>query len=260
MSVAAPVGTDRFPLAGVYLREAGYEFLSVLRMPAFAIPSLAFPAVFYVLFALVLPGQWGPVDKGVYLLATYSVFGVIGPALFGFGVGVAMERQAGWLALKRASPMPIGAWFFAKIAMSLLFGLLVVLILSALALIGGVRMPVPTWLTLLGVLVAGTLPFCALGLLIGSAARAQAAVAIVNLVYLPMSLLSGLWVPLMVFPEWLQRFAVVLPPYHLADMALAVVGIGESRPWLAFAVLGGCTVVFLLLARVVQRRRDNDAH
>ncbi len=171
-----------------------------------------------------------------------------------------MERQAGWFALKRASPMPIGAYFFAKIAMSLLFGLLVVLILTALALIGGVRIPVLAWLTLLGVLTAGTLPFCALGLLIGSAARAQAAVAIVNLVYLPMSLLSGLWVPLMVFPDWLQRFAVVMPPYHLADVALAAVGIGESRPWLALAVLGGCTVIFLLLARALQRRRDADAN
>jgi len=36
--------------------EAWYELLRVLRTPAFAIPSLAFPVVFYVLFAVVLPG------------------------------------------------------------------------------------------------------------------------------------------------------------------------------------------------------------
>ena len=38
-----------------------------------------------------------------YLLATYATFGVIGAALFGFGVGVAVERGQGWMLLKRAS-------------------------------------------------------------------------------------------------------------------------------------------------------------
>jgi len=63
--------------------EAWFEFLRVLRTPAFAIPSLAFPVVFYVLFAILLPGQWGDYQKSAYLLATYGAFGVIGPALFG---------------------------------------------------------------------------------------------------------------------------------------------------------------------------------
>ncbi len=58
-------------------------------------PTLAFPLVFYVMFALVLPGQWGGYQKATYLLATYGVFGVIGPSLFGFGVGLAIERAAG---------------------------------------------------------------------------------------------------------------------------------------------------------------------
>ena len=76
----------------IYLLEAGFEVLRMLRTPMFAIPSLAFPLVFYVLFALVLPGQWREYDKAIFMLATYGTFGVIGPALFGFGVGLAMER------------------------------------------------------------------------------------------------------------------------------------------------------------------------
>ena len=82
--------------------EAWFEVLRVLRTPAFAIPSLAFPVVFYVLFAILLPGQWGGYQKSAYLLATYGAFGVIGPALFGFGVGLAIERENGWLELKRS--------------------------------------------------------------------------------------------------------------------------------------------------------------
>ena len=44
--------------------------------------------------------------------------------------------------------------------------------------------------------VLGVLPFCAMGLFVGSLVSGQAAPAIVNLIYLPMAFLSGLWVPM----------------------------------------------------------------
>jgi len=238
----------------VYLGEAAAEFLKVWRTPAFALPTLLLPAGFYLLFALVLPGEWKGFDRATYLLATYGVFGIMGPALFGFGVGVAQERENGWLDLKRVAPMPVAAYFFGKIAMSMLFALVVVLLLSALALAGGVRIPPLQWLGLGALLVVAPLPFCALGLMIGSSARAPAAVAIVNLVYLPLSLLSGLWMPIQVFPQWLQAFAEWLPPRPLAVMALDVVGAGEAD-WLAGTLkLVGWTALFLGVAVWLHRR------
>lgn len=234
----------------IFLLESGYELLKLLRAPAFALPTLAFPVVFYLMFAIVLPGQWGGYSKSTYLLATYGVFGVIGPALFGFGVGLAMERQQGLLELKRVSPMPTGAYFFAKIAMSLGFGLAIVLLLSAVAFgLGGVRMPVSTWLLLVAALLLGTLPFSALGLWIGTLVKGQGAVAIVNLIYLPMSLLSGLWFPIFLFPALLQKLAVLWPSWHLAQLALGVVGQIEDVFWLTHvAALLLMTSLFLSLA------------
>lgn len=237
-------------LPAIYLREAWFELLRTWRTPAFSLPTLAFPLVFYVMFAVVLPGQWAGVQKSAYLLATYGTFGVMGPALFGFGVGLALERQNGWLELKRVSPMPIGAYFFAKIVASLVFGLAVVLLLSAAAIgLGGVRIAPLDWLLLVAVLLLGSLPFCAIGLWIGSLARGQGAVGIVNLVYLPMSVLSGLWIPLFAFPALLQTLAVLWPSWHLAQMALGVVGQVQDVDYLKHAgVLVAMTCVFLSLA------------
>jgi ABC-2 type transport system permease protein len=236
--------------------EAWYEFLRVLRTPAFAIPSLAFPVVFYVLFAVLLPGKWGDYEKSAYLLATYGAFGVIGPALFGFGVGLAIEREQGWLEIKRVSPMPAMAYFLAKIFMSLVFGLAVVCLLSVAAIgFGGVRIEPLVWLQLVAVLLLGTAPFCALGLLIGTLVKGQAAVAIVNLVYLPMSVLSGLWMPLFAFPALVQKLAVVWPAWHLAQMALGVIGQVQGVNYLLHAVvLAGMTAVLLALAALRMRR------
>ena len=243
-------------LVRIQALEAWCELLRVLRTPAFAIPSLAFPVVFYVLFALVLPGQWGGYQKASYLLATYGVFGVIGPALFGFGVGLAIEREKGWLELKRVSPMPTFVYFIAKIAMSLVFGLAVVCLLTVAAVgFGGVRMPVTVWLLLVATLMLGTLPFCALGLWIGTLVKGQAAVAVVNLVYLPLSVLSGLWIPLFAFPAVLQKMAVLWPSWHLAQMALGVVGQVQDVHYARHAVvLLATTVVFLVLAALRLRK------
>lgn len=251
LSARAPRPADRL---AIHLREAGGEFLKVWRTPAFALPTLVLPAAFYLMFALLLPGQWGSLDRASYLLATYGVFGIMGPALFGFGVGVAQERENGWLDLKRVSPMPVSAYFFGKIAMSMLFAALVFLLLSALAFAGGVRIAPLAWIALGLLLTVGTLPFCAIGLLIGVAARAAPAVAFVNLVYLPMALLSGLWMPLQVFPPWLQALGEWLPPRPLAEMALSLVGVG-SGDWLQGTLqLAGWTALCLLLAAGLHRR------
>ena len=76
-----------------------------------------------------------------YLLATMGCYGIIGVALFGFGVGVATERGQGWLEVKRASPMPVPAYFAGRVAMCMLFSFIVFLTLFTLGVaFGGVRL------------------------------------------------------------------------------------------------------------------------
>lgn len=236
--------------------ETGHALLQVWRLPAFSVPTLLFPLMFYALFGLLLPSKTGNAAPALYLLATYGAFAVIGPALFGFGVGLALDEEMGWLRLKRVSPMPMAVHFIARVLTSMVFALAVVLALSALAAVaGGVRLEAGRWLLLWATMTLGALPFCAMGLLIGSLVPARGAVAVVNLVYLPMSVLSGLWFPITMFPEVMQRFALVLPAFHLGDLALTIVGLRQANVPLALAVLLGSGVLFLMLALAVQRRR-----
>lgn len=104
-------------------------------------------------------------------------------------------------------------------------------------------------LLLVAVLLLGTMPFCAIGLWIGTLVKGEAAVAVVNLVYLPMALMSGLWLPLFVFPAVIQKLAVLWPAWHLGQMALGVVGqVADVRYGLHAGVLLAMTVCFLSLA------------
>ena len=232
-----------------YALEAKYEFLRVLRTPAFAVPTLLFPPMFYLLFGLLL--NRGSSNAAHYLFATYSVFGVMAPSLFGFGVGVAIERERGWLALKRAAPMPPGAYLLAKLAMAMLFAAIIYAVLAGMAYgLGGVRLAAGQWLLLGIIAVFGVMPFCSLGLMIGSRANANAAPALVNLIYLPMAFLSGLWMPLTMLPGVIGQIAPLWPAYHLAQLALSTIGHGDGSSVLPHLVaLAGFTAACFAIAR-----------
>ncbi len=237
-----------------YTLEAKYEFLRVLRTPSAAFPTLMFPPLFYLLFGIVL--NHGSANAAHYLFATYSVFGLMAPSLFGFGVAVAIERERGWLALKRVAPMPPGAYLLAKLAMAMCFGAIIYAVLAIMAFgLGGVRMPALQWLQLAAIALLGVVPFCALGLMIGAKANANAAPAFVNLIYLPMAFLSGLWMPLAMLPKFIGQIAPVWPAYHLAQLALMAVGqvpaagIGGHLLWLA----GFSAICFAIARRWLMR-------
>jgi ABC-2 type transport system permease protein len=240
--------------AVIYLKEAKYEFLKNLRLRMYTVSVLSFPIMFYVLFGLVLNQHEsiGPTRVATYLIATYGTFGVMGASLFGTAAGLASDRGLGWLQVKRASPMPPFAYFAAKVVTSVIFSTIIVVALFALGFIfGGVRMPLGEGLRLLGTLMAGSLPFSAMGLALGYFTGPNSAPPTINLIYLPMSFCSGLWVPFMFLPSVVRHIALALPPYHLSQLALGVVGAGTHESAVThWEVLAAFTMICLGVARV----------
>jgi len=130
------------------------------------------------------------------------------------------------------------AMFFAAIVMATM--LAAALTLGHLALSAGQVLSV----ALIGIL--GSVPFCALGFLIGVWTTARSAPAFVNLVYLPMLHLSGLFYPL---PKALKAMAPFWPAYHVQRLVFGVVGLPtEGGAMTHIAVLAGVTVLCGVLA------------
>lgn len=232
-----------------YVEAAKYEFLGTLRVPAFTLPFLFMPGALYLLFGVLISGAFpadenAPANLATYVMSGWCAMAAMGPGIFGFGIALAMERDGGLLKLKRALPMPAGAALFAKMAMAMLFAALAVSSVAIAALAAGkVTIGLGSLLALVGVMILGSLPFCAIGLLIGAYFSGNASPAIANLVYLPGMWLSGLFFPL---PESLQPWAVIWPVFHLNQTALGAGGVSEftfvNPTWTA-AVLVAITVL-----------------
>ena len=211
-------------LPRIFRKETKYEFLKLLRTKSFSLATIGFPLMFYVLFGIANRNAYeGTVHIAKYMLGGYACFGLIGAALFGIGVGLAFEMSAGWLELKRASPMPVAAYLFAKCASAAAFGLIIVVLLTVIGTaFGGVHLTGFEFAKMLCLTVIGSISFASMGLLLALLVPSNAAAGIVNLIYLPMSFLSGLWMPIRFMPHWLQSFAPALPTYHLAQLMLSI--------------------------------------
>ena len=232
---------------GAYLTETRFELTRMIRNPGIAVPVLVLPMALYALFALLIAGEAinKDPDTGIFLFAAFSLMAVTMPALFGIGVTLALERDMGLLRLKRAQPAPPAAWVVAKIVSGLVLAVLaytpIVVVAFAtgkLALTGG------QVAALSGALLVGTIPFTALGLMIGSLFSGSAAPAWANLVYLPGCYLSGMFFPL---PKSMYWQAPIWPQFHVEQFAMHAAGITKFQYeplTMSIAAMLGYTVLF----------------
>ncbi len=248
---------------GIFVREARYEFIRLLRTRSFALSVIGFPVVFYIFFGIIMNRgqQIGNVSVAKYMLASYAVFGMVGAALFGIGVGLSSELAAGWLDLKRASPMPPLAYVLAKCCSSMTFGILIVSMLTLIGLTAGhVSLSFIEFARMIGLTVVGVIPFACMGMALALLVPFTSAPGIANMIYLPMSFCGGLWLPIMFLPHFLQKLAVVLPTYHLAQLMLDVFGFRSAGTTIShWSGLLGFTLLMLGLAAIAQRRLEQNS-
>jgi len=230
-----------------YAQEAMYESLRMLRAPAFSIGLLVVPILVYLFFGVVLSAPVIAKNAGIgrYLFSGFSTLAIMGPALFGVGCTLALEREGGLLRLKRAWPAPNGAYLIAKIATAMAFAIVLMILMVLTAVLSGkAHLSGTQFLALSLAMIAGSIPIAALGLFIGAHSSGSAAPAFVNIIYLPQLWLSGLFIPL---PKFLEPWALIWPAFHVNQVALAAAGVREFifvPPWMSIGILAGVTVLF----------------
>jgi len=159
---------------------------------------------------------------------------LLGSGIWGVGFAVVQARQKKLLKRFMATPMKKSHYLLAFILSRLVF-----LFVEVVALIGfgwlvfgvGVR---GSWLLLAGLTVLGSLAFAGLGLLVASRARTIEGVSgLMNLVMLPMWILSGTFFSYARFPDAMIPFVKALPLTDLNDALRAVMIDGASPAQIA---------------------------
>lgn len=241
-----------------FVAQCKAEGLRIIRSPFFLLFSILMPLGFYFLFTSLNGADTliGDVPWGAYSLMSLTAFSIIGTAVGQLGIRIAYERKDGWLRQLRLTPLSTTAWIGAKLASHLIIHLLIILIIfPAAAFSFGLELAPWQWVGSALWLLLGSLPFLALGALIGTLRSTDAAMAISNILHMGISIAGGLWMPLATLPAWLQSIGQWLPSYRYASGAWTMIS-GNLPQWLDFLLLLSYGFIFVVLSSYIMNKRE----
>jgi ABC-2 type transport system permease protein len=231
------------------------EQLTFWRSREAAIFVFLFPPLLFVLLASVFGD--GTVDgepTSTYLVAGLIAYAAANTALGGLAITLVIRREYGILKRLRSTPLPAPLYLTTVLISNLFIVVLQSFVVVALG-IGLFDAQLPeNWPSFLLALALGAASFAGLGLAIAALVRSgEAIAAVVNVIILPMSFLSGSFGPADSLPEALEVLADALPLGYLIDLVLGayVDGAAVWEDPTAIAVL----VVWGAAGYVLARRR-----
>ncbi|MDO5503560.1 MAG: ABC transporter permease [Actinomycetia bacterium] len=241
------------PTARRILAQTRFEAMSMLRngeqfLVSILLPLLAMLVLSFSPFPDLAEPRINVVAPGVLALAVVSM------AFTGQAIATGFDRRYGVLRLLGVTPLGRGGLIIGKTLAVLLFYVLQLLILGGVALAIGWRPDLGGLVPLLITIVIGVLCFVALAMLIAGTMRAEAVLAVANLLWV-VFLGLGLVIPTDVLPGALSAIATWLPSGLLGDAARAasLEGAWPWLPWLGLLLWG---VFAGLLARRLFRWSD----
>lgn len=177
--------------------------------------TYVFPLFFFFMFASLFGGAKNPGEM-LRVISLVLTLGVLGSGFFGAGITMVQEREEN--ILRRFKVTPAGA---LPILLAVLTSGLVAYLPLVAVIVGlthfWLHVPLPSRLSEVVIFSAvGLLAFRGIGVLIACVVRTvQESSAVINVIYMPMLMLSGAMLPLQFLPPWLQTVTAFLPSYYL---------------------------------------------
>ena len=160
--------------------------------------------------------------------------------------------------------MPPLAYLLAKCVTAMAFGVIIVTLLTRhrASASAASKSRSSNSLRMIGLTIVGSIPFACMGLLLALLVPFNAAPGIANMIYLPMSFLGGLWIPIEVLPHRHSRSS---PPSCPPTTSRSSCSASSTTPRCRHAPAAtgsaslGFTALMLGIAAITFNRREQNA-
>ena len=203
-----------------------YQLKLALREPVWMIIMMIQPLLYLALFAPLLDpithsAGFPPGDAWqVFVPGLLIQLGIFGSMFVGFGL--IAEVRYGTVERMRVTPASRFGLLLGRVMRDALVLLVQAVLLTLVAVIFGLRVPAIGALITVGIVILLGVSLSALSYAAGLWLKSEDALApLLNMVSVPVLLLSGIMLPMTFGPRWLQQIAKLNPFSHVVDGARA---------------------------------------
>lgn len=220
----------------------------IIRNLPFLFFSLLMPAGFYILFTkIVMSGTPKEVQQfsGDYM-SSMIVYSLIISAFFGLATLLQRDRRSGYLTRLSQTPVGLKAYYCSIAVCFMLMTILSTGLMFALAInLNHLTLQIDQIFLMMIVSLIGELPLFVINLLISRVHREETLSVISNLLTFPVAIVSGLWWPMTMLPNWLQIIGKTLPTYRLNQLLTNIV-VNQHSSGYDWIIIIGWLVVALM--------------
>lgn len=197
-------------------------------MVALLLPALLFLALMYI--PMPSAGKAPTVPPLIHAVASTAATAVIATSMTSQAISTGFDRRAGVLRWIATTPLGRSGYLAGKLLALGIIHVLQAVALGLLALLFGwqptlaeLALSIPVW-------IIGAMTFGAFGLYIAGTLRAEAVLALSNIIFLLLVALGGIAIPAQSLPEWLAPVISLLPSAALMDALTATLSGGLPHP------------------------------
>ncbi len=236
------------------------EWIKTWRSWPVFIMGIGMPVGFFLLFSSIVstPNPEAQKDFLLSYMLTMTGFSMSSFGLFTFPYMLQEDRIEHWLTYIEHSKISISAYYLSKIFRVLLnFMVAIIVTFCVGAFVRDVELPLSGWLGSGALLLLSSLVFLAFGLLIAQIKSQQIMSVVANITYLGLAIVGGSWMPISMFPKWVQSISEWTPVYHVNELVVNFAINGEFS-WKSVLFILAYTVVATGLALFIKSQRESD--
>ena len=259
---AAPVAAPRSDAAPSAISRTARYALHTTRMTLTNVPftvfTVAMPVGMYLLFGMMF-GQEGGGDARGMIMVNMAAYGGLGAAVTA-GTQIQEDQRSGFLRQLIVAGLSPRSFLAGSIVAASAVIIPALLAVGVVGILTGVEVGAGAFLATIVVLWLGLLPTILIGIALGMLLKGGAAMAGGVITMMAMAIFGGLWMPLEMFPAWMQDLGQAMPTYWISQLGswtlqggeMPVTGLAVIGAW--YAVLGVLCAVSLRGAVGLRRR------
>ena len=236
------------------------EWIKTWRSWPVFIMGIGMPVGFFLLFSSIVSTS-NPEAQKEFLLSymlTMTGFSMSSFGLFTFPYMLQEDQTEHWLTYIEHSKISISAYYLSKIFRVLLNFIVAIIVTFCVgAFVRDVELPLSGWLGSGALLLLSSLVFLAFGLLIAQIKSQQIMSVVANITYLGLAIVGGSWMPISMFPKWVQNISEWTPVYHVNELVVNFAKKGTFS-WKSLLFILVYATIATALALFIKSHRESD--